>query len=336
MVSLVRFMRSALLLVLLLIVGMGIRADEVGQQPSAPRSWKDEYTVGPGDSFRLELYGKQDTIRSPVVIQPDGTISYLQVSNLKVQGMSLEQVRQEVQTAVEKYFRNVEVMIQPLTLRSKKYYLLGRVAGRGAYVMDHPMTIAEAVARAKGIETGVLEPTAAGLADLSHAFIVRNGKRLNVDFQKLFLEGDLSQNAEIEPDDYLYFPSAANHEVYVTGFVTTPSRVALVPDMTVMSALAACGSFNPAAFRDRVLVIRGSINNPETFVIDCNEILKGRATDMALQPRDIVYVSSRPWRIAEELLDAATSSFVQTAVNAWVGGNITLGSDEHPVIPQIR
>ncbi len=334
MVWLVRFMRIAILF--LLFVSLGVRAEDGQNQASSTPSWKDEYTIGPGDTLRIELYGKPETLRSSVVVQPDGTLSYLQVQNLPVKGLTIEQVRVQIQSSLERFFRNVEVIVQPLVLRSKKYFVLGRVAGRGAYVMDHPITIVEAVARARGIETGVLEPTPAGLADLSRAFLVRNNKRVSIDFEKLFLAGDLSQNIELEPDDYLYFPSTTNPEVYVTGFVNAPARVALIPDMTVMSALSACGGFNPAAYRDRVLLIRGSLQNPQTFPIDCNDILKGKATDMLLQSQDIIYVSSRPWRIAEDLLDTATQAFVQGAVNAWVGHNVELGSAVHPVIPQTR
>ena len=78
---------------------------------------------------------------------------------------------------------------------------------RGAYYLDRPLTIIEAVARARGIATGLYQQNTVELADMPRAFITRNGKRLPVDFQKLFHEGDLNQNILVEPGDYLYFPS---------------------------------------------------------------------------------------------------------------------------------
>ena len=297
-------------------------------------SWKQEYTVGPGDSFRIELYGKPETARLSIVVQPDGTLSYLQAQNISVNGMTINQVRDAVQKTLDKYYKNVEVMVQPVLLASKRYFVLGRVINKGSYILDHPTTVMEAIAFAGGFESGFLKPASSGLADLSRSFLVRDGKRVDVNFEKLFLQGDFSQNVELEPNDYLFFPSAVSHEVYVLGALKNPGKLNYVPGVTVMAALASAGSFNTSAFRDRVLVIRGSLNNPETIAVDCNDILKGRGADLKLQPKDIVYVSTRPWKVAEDLLDTAVTSFVRSAINAWAGQNIILGRDV--ILPQIE
>jgi hypothetical protein len=44
--------------------------------------------------------------------------------------------------------------------------------------------------------------------------------------------------------------------------------------------------------------------------------------DFRLQPKDIVYVSRRPWVKAEELLDEAAASFIQGAITTWAGVNV--------------
>jgi hypothetical protein len=63
-----------------------------------------------------------------------------------------------------------------------------------------------------------------------------------------------------------------------------------------------------------VLVVRGSLNTPETFVVDAKAILAGEKPDFRLEPKDIVYVSRRPWARAEEILDNAAITFIQSAV----------------------
>ena len=308
-------------------------ADEPSKSESKENSsWREDYTVGPADSFNIELYGKPETRRASVVVQPDGTLTYLQVQNLPVAGLTIEAMRAELQKTLEASYKNIEVIVQPAVLKSKHYFVLGRVASKGAFVLDHPTTIVEAVALAKGFESGALDPTVAGLADLSRAFLVRNNTRAKVNFEKLFLEGDFSQNVELEPDDYLYFPSATSKEIYVLGAVNAPGRIGFLPNGTVMGALSAAGSFSDIAFRERVLVVRGSINNPETIIVDCNDILKGRAKDVVLQPQDIIYVSTRPWRIAEELIDTAVTSFATSMINAWTGRNIIIQTKE--ALPQ--
>jgi len=63
-----------------------------------------------------------------------------------------------------------------------------------------------------------------------------------------------------------------------------------------------------------VLVVRGSLDHPQTFVVDASAILAGKAPDFKLQPKDVVYVGRNPWVVAGEILDIAVKSFVQAAL----------------------
>jgi hypothetical protein len=75
--------------------------------------------------------------------------------------------------------------------------------------------------------------------------------------------------------------------------------------------------------KQKLLVLRGSLGNPETQIINLLDVLNARTPDIRLQPGDIVYVSERPWVRADELLDAAASAFVTSAVVVWTGVKIT-------------
>jgi protein involved in polysaccharide export with SLBB domain len=200
--------------------------------------------------------------------------------------------------------------------------MLGKVNAKGAYPLDRPLTILEAVARAKGLETGLYQRTTVEMADLGRSFIVRGNEKLAVDFSRLFLEGDLSQNISIEPNDYIFFASTGANDIYVLGEVMLPGPLGFVSDATVLSAITDRGGYSEKAFKKRVLVVRGSLTEPETFVVDTGGMLDGRLQDFKLQARDIVYVSRRPWVKAEELLDEAASSFIQGAVTTWAGVNV--------------
>jgi hypothetical protein len=68
-----------------------------------------------------------------------------------------------------------------------------------------------------------------------------------------------------------------------------------------------------------VLVVRGSINHPQTFVVNVMDVVNGRATDFRLEPKDIVYVSYRPFFRAEELLDLALTAFIQAIIASATG-----------------
>src|SRR5205814_8171559 len=94
------------------------------------------------------------------------------------------------------------------------------------------------------------------------------------------------------------------------------------PHTAALRAITEQGGFNDRAWKKKILVIRGSLDHPQTFVVDADAVLSARAPDFKLEPDDIVYVHYRPWIKAEELLDLAATAFVQSAVSAWAGKNI--------------
>jgi protein involved in polysaccharide export with SLBB domain/capsular polysaccharide biosynthesis protein len=286
--------------------------------PSQRAEWERHLTLGPGDVLSFGLYGEPTLTRAEIAIGPDGRVSFLEAQDVIATGLTVDGLRERMDQALGKYRRSPHTIVVPVAYHSKKYYVLGKVVQRGVYTLERSTTVLEALARAKGIETGQVDYDIVDVADLKHAFLMRDSKRIPVDFEKLFGNGDLRQNVQIEPGDYLYFPSADVQQVYVLGEVGLPGPVTFRPNMTVLGAISARGGFNVKAFKSHVLVVRGSLNHPQTFVVDTMGITAGRLPDFKLERNDIVYVSWRPFYRGEELIDAAATSFVTAVANGWV------------------
>ena len=309
---------------LILLLGLGLAARTQAADPGdagtntflsatagGPKlaPWQQRFTLGSGDLVNIVIYGRKESARSMVPVGPDGRISYLQAQGVQAEGLTIDELRARLNQEIGKYYQSAQVIVTPAEYRSKRYYLLGTVIDRGAFTLDRPMTIIEAVARARGLATGLLEQNTVEIADLPRAFLVRNGKRLPVDFSRLFQQGDLSQNVQLEPDDYLYFPSSTLNEVYVLGAIVSPGTVGVTDRSSLVGIITTRGGFMPKAYRQKVVVIRGSLNEPETFVVNVASILVGKVPDFMLRPKDIVYIADRPWARVEELLDSALNSF---------------------------
>ncbi|MCB1128078.1 MAG: polysaccharide biosynthesis/export family protein, partial [Verrucomicrobiae bacterium] len=209
--------------------------------------WQERLTLGPGDLVNLSIYGQKQYTREAVPVGPDGRLNYLQVNGLMAAGLTIDELRESLNRELADYFRNPRVVVTPAGWRSKKYYLLGTIMDRGAFSLEQPLTIVEATARARGIATGLLEQNTVEIADLARTFLIRQGRRMPVDFVKLFQEGDLSQNILLEPGDYIYFPSAALNEVFVLGSVDSPGTVGVTEKATVLSVITTRGGFTPKA-----------------------------------------------------------------------------------------
>jgi len=281
--------------------------------------WQERLTLGPGDVLNLSLFGAPELTREEIPISPDGRISFLEAHDILAAGLTVDELRQRLADELGKFRRSAQPIIQPVAFRSKKYFVLGKVVQKGVFTLDRPITLIEAVGRARGLETGLADRNLVELADLSRSFVARGGRHLPVNFEKLFLEGDLSHNIALEPNDYVYFPATDLKEIFVLGEVMQPGASVFNNGTGALAAIAARGGFTDRAWKKRLLVIRGSLNNPATFIVNAHDVLSAKAADFKLQPKDIVYVSARPWIRIEELLDTAATAFVESAVVTWTG-----------------
>jgi protein involved in polysaccharide export with SLBB domain/capsular polysaccharide biosynthesis protein len=291
--------------------------------------------LGPGDAVNINMPGFEGHERKDVSIGPDGKLTYLQAHDIQAAGLSLDQLREQLASELRRYYRNARVVVTPSTFQSRKVYVLGKVVKKGAINLDRPLTILEVVAEAGGLETGLFQQNTVELADLGRSFVMRGQARLPVNLEALFLHGDMTQNARVEPGDYLYFPSANSNEIYVLGDVKMQGTQGLLAHTSVHSAIAQAGGFTPKAYTRRVLVVRGSFEKPERFVVNMEDILAARAKGFRLEPKDILFVADKPWARAEELLHMAINAFLQGMVSGWTRANIS-PFIQQPILPQLH
>jgi protein involved in polysaccharide export with SLBB domain len=181
--------------------------------------------------------------------------------------------------------------------------------------MPAPITVLEAVALAGGTLSSSASGTTEDLADLPNSFIVRNGERLPVDLERLLRDGDMTQNIYLQPDDFLYFPSAASRDIYVLGAVRTPKAVPRQYN-TIVGAIAEAGGTIKNAYVTHVAIVRGSLDHPKIAIIDYDKIIHGKAPNVLLEPHDIVYVPFSPYRFISKYLDLVLRTFVRAvAIN---------------------
>jgi len=149
-------------------------------------------------------------------------------------------------------------------------------------------------------------------ADLRRSFLIRQGKFIPVDFQRLLKEGDMTQNLYLEPDDLVYLPSASARNVYVLGAVTNPKAVPFVEPLTLIATVASAGGTLQNAYLSHVAIVRGSLTQPQISIVDYKAVVRGKAPDILLAPHDIVYVPFAPYRILTRYVDLILQTFVRT------------------------
>ncbi len=294
--------------------------------PALLKTPGDLFTLGPGDSIEVELIGTKDT-HNTVVVGPDGKIYFNLLPGVDVWGLTIAKTKALLEKELEKFMSMPQVSITLHGVNSKQIWILGKVARPGVYPTTGPVTLLEAMALAGGTAKSASSLTTVDLADLHHAFVMRRGLPLPVDFHRLLVTGDMSQNIYLQPDDFVYVPSGAAREIYVFGAVRSPRAVPLGDQTTLLSAISAANGPIKDAYVSHIAIVRGSLTTPQIAVVDYKAIISGQASDVKLEPHDIVYVPFTPYRLLTRYLDTILSTFVNTVaanegVNASGGGRV--------------
>lgn len=282
----------------------------------------EPFTLGPGDRLEIELIDDLTT-RTVATVGPDGKIYFSLLPGIDVWGLTLPQAQARLEKELTQFYKQ-----QPrvaLTLRgveSRRVWLLGRLQTPGVYYMTNSPTLLEAVALAGGTlnYAGTRDLSASTstdeMADLRRSFIIRKGRLLPVDFERLITQGDLSQNIYLEPDDFVYFPPATARQIYVMGAVGQPRAVPYREGMTMAAAIADSFGTVKDAYLSHVAVVRGSLSEPKIALVDYRDVAKGAVRDVILEPNDIVYVPYAPYRYLSKYADLIVSTFVSSvAIN---------------------
>jgi polysaccharide biosynthesis/export protein len=153
------------------------------------------YRITPGDVLELKFPFVPE-LDQAVTVQPDGFVSLKEVADLKVQGRTLLQIKEEVLAAYEPVVREPVVTIS-LTQFEKPYFIAsGQVEKPGRYDLRGATTLTQALAFAGGTVAG---------ADLSEVLLVRrHGDSVEVkeiDVRRMLAKRDLSEDPLLRPGD---------------------------------------------------------------------------------------------------------------------------------------
>jgi protein involved in polysaccharide export with SLBB domain len=286
-----------------------------------------EYRLGPGDQLEIEVLGDVDT-RSLTTVGPDGKIYFYMLPGIDVWGLTIGQARDKIVDGLRQFVRERQpVSVTLRVAESQRVWVLGRLNKPGVYPLTGPTTLLEAIAEAGGLSprsamTSLAGPVAMAstrgndasdeAADLSRAFVIRQGRVLRVDFKRLLRDGDLSQNIYLQPDDFVYLPAGNIGSIHVLGAVFQPRAIETTNQLTLARAVSEAGGTIKDAYLSHVAIVRGSLTQPQVAIVDLNAVQHGQANDVVLEPNDIVYVPYTPYRVLTRYVDMILDTFART------------------------
>jgi polysaccharide export outer membrane protein len=199
------------------------------------------YRISAGDTLNIQVTGHAELSRS-VTVRSDGMFSYQLIGQVEAVGKTIPELTQEISTKLSTYIKNPQVTVYGESLKPNVAVVLGAVTHPGEYQVTDDTRLWNLIARAGGIV--VTGATKEGTADLAGAYIVRAGKVLPINFERLFVRGDAKHNIIVHPGDFVYIPAvrpASSDTVTVIGAVQDPGNVRYHKGMKLAEAIAEAG-----------------------------------------------------------------------------------------------
>lgn len=205
-----------------------------------------DYTLGPGDVLRVQLWGKVNQ-NLDLPISRDGSISFPDSGPMNLAGLSFDDARQQIRKRISEQYIGVEVAVTLGELRSMRVFVLGESRNPGSYTVSSLSTITNALYVSGGVKQN------GSLRKVQHK---RNGSLVGVlDLYDLLLNGDSRADNRLQPGDVIFIPPVGKR-VGIEGEVYRPALYELNGENTLEELVSMAGGLTPQAYPQRVKIER--------------------------------------------------------------------------------
>lgn len=255
---------------------------KIAAEPEPP------YTINSGDTIAVTVYNHPD-MGVNTVVTPDGYIGMVFIGQTKIAGLSLGEASEKLESMLAKYIKNPKVGLSLIKIASQTASISGGVSRPGIYDIANGMRLTDLFAKAGGSSARYYDGQTLDAADFKNSIFVRNGKVLPVDFFKAIERGDPIHNVLLRKGDYIYVAVRSESMVCLIGEVNNPHKRLWDKNLGLLELLAT-GGYVKETYWPYAIIIRGGVSNPKMYKIDIDAILQGRASNVKLEPGDVVYV----------------------------------------------
>lgn len=110
----------------------------------------EAYLIEPGDVLEISVWREED-LTKPVIVRPDGGLSFPLVGNVQASGKSIEQLQNEVAEKLKKYIPDPSVTVAVQQLSGNKVYVIGKVNRPGEFPVTRNVDVVQALSMAGGM-----------------------------------------------------------------------------------------------------------------------------------------------------------------------------------------
>ena len=244
-------------------------------------SFAADYIIGEGDVLDISVWGVKD-LNVSVKVRPDGKITMPGLGDTGASGVTPRELQKTLGERLKELVKNPIVTVTVKEITNSKVYVFGGGIKSGVYDLSRRTTLLQLLCTIGEIRA----------ADLRRSYLLRKGKKIKEDFQKLFVDGDTTEDVVIESNDSVYIPLLTDNKVYVLGAVNTPKFIPYREGMTIMESILEAGGFTKFASQNDTSILRKEGNKEVTIRVKAKNLWNDgdMSQNVRLRPSDYVIV----------------------------------------------
>jgi polysaccharide biosynthesis/export protein len=280
---------------------------------------KASYVLSPEDQISIHVLDLEEVSDKPTRIDPNGYIELPLVGRLHAGGLSVEELRRELTTKLEKFIHGPQITIGVLEYHSQPVSIVGAVNTPGVHQLQGPKHLIEVISAAGGLRQDagprviITRQSQSGAIPLigAHADPSGNFTVAEVSIDELMSAKNPAENILIRPNDVISVPRA--EVVYVLGQVKKAGGFTLNSHdgISLLRALSLAEGLERDAAPKKARIMKGPLGDTtkvNEVAVDVQKILDGKSPDIQMHANDVLFI---PNNLARSTMRRAAEAALQ-------------------------
>jgi polysaccharide export outer membrane protein len=255
-----------------------------------------DYKIVVGDKLRISVWGNPN-LDDQVTVRPDGKISFDLIGEVKAEGLRPLELKKIVTVKLAEFIKDPEVTVKLIGTDMFRIYIMGPLPGVGEKTIRGSTSLMQFLSTMMPIPDEI---------DLKKSYLIRNNKKLDIDFHELLINDNLDYNIPLQSQDTIVFKEKPvvekenqdpfKTDIRIVGAVRREGRIKYRKQMTLLDAILGAGGFTEFANPSQTVISRKSEDKIEQIIIDMEAVQAGEIDkDVELKPGDIISVPESIW-----------------------------------------
>jgi polysaccharide export outer membrane protein len=241
----------------------------------------EDYVIGDGDGLQVSVWSESE-LSTTVTVRPDGKITLPGIGDMPASGFTPTVLSEKLTEKLKDFVTKPIVTVTVTSITNNKVYIFGGGVPPGVSNLPSRTTLLKFMIRYGSFRA----------ADLEKAYLLREGKKLELNFYDLLIKGDLSKDIMLKSEDIIYVPDNEPNKIYIMGAVGAPKYIYFREGIRILDAIFEAGGFTKVASENNVVIMRKGEKETAEVRVKVKDLMKDGdlSQNIPLLPGDYVIV----------------------------------------------